>query len=98
METDSANKSKNTGGSDDYSATNVQVQGVDEADVVKTDGKYIYQVNRDRIVIIKHGTVTEDAYSSSKMKIMSTLKFTDDNYTAGALYRRGLYGCNRNAL
>lgn len=26
----------------DYSETNVQVQGVDEADIVKTDGKYIY--------------------------------------------------------
>ncbi|HOQ36511.1 MAG TPA: beta-propeller domain-containing protein [Acetivibrio sp.] len=92
MEADSANKSKNTGGSDDYSTTNVQVQGVDEADVVKTDGKYIYQVNRDRIVIIKaYGTVTEDAYSSSKMKIMSTLKFTDDNFTPQELYIDGDY-------
>lgn len=26
----------------DFSATNIQVQGVDEADTVKTDGKYIY--------------------------------------------------------
>lgn len=26
----------------DYSETNVQVEGVDEADIVKTDGKYIY--------------------------------------------------------
>ena len=28
--------------SDDYSETNVQVEGVDEADTVKTDGKFIY--------------------------------------------------------
>ena len=28
--------------SSDYSMTNVQVDGVDEADIVKTDGKYIY--------------------------------------------------------
>ncbi len=28
--------------SGDYSETNVQVEGVDEADIVKTDGKYIY--------------------------------------------------------
>lgn len=29
---------------DDYSSTNVQVDGVDEADILKTDGKYIYFV------------------------------------------------------
>ncbi len=37
----------------DYSTTNVQVQGVDEADIVKTDGTYIYQVNRDRIAVMR---------------------------------------------
>ncbi len=34
-----------------YSATNVQVQGVDEADIVKTDGKYIYLISGSRLVI-----------------------------------------------
>ncbi len=29
----------------DYSKTNTQVDGVDEADIVKTDGKYIYAVS-----------------------------------------------------
>jgi len=38
-------------GSIDYSTTNVQVEGVDEADVVKTDGKYIYQINNNRVVV-----------------------------------------------
>ena len=33
------------GGDDDYSGTNVQVEGVDEGDIVKTDGKYIYVLN-----------------------------------------------------
>jgi inhibitor of cysteine peptidase len=32
-------------GSTDYSTTNVQVAGVDEADTVKTDGKYIYTIS-----------------------------------------------------
>lgn len=32
-------------GSSDYSQTNTQVSGVDEADTVKTDGSYIYQIN-----------------------------------------------------
>lgn len=35
----------------DYSKTNTQVEGVDEADIVKTDGNYIYQVNNKRIII-----------------------------------------------
>ena len=36
----------------DYSRTNVQVEGVDEADIVKTDGKYIYVVSGQKVVII----------------------------------------------
>jgi uncharacterized secreted protein with C-terminal beta-propeller domain len=31
--------------SNDYSKTNVQVEGIDEADIVKTDGEYIYIVS-----------------------------------------------------
>ena len=32
----------------DYSTTNVQVEGVDEGDIVKNDGKYAYIVSSDR--------------------------------------------------
>ncbi|MCW3996464.1 MAG: beta-propeller domain-containing protein [Candidatus Bathyarchaeota archaeon] len=32
-------------GGEDYSTTNIQVAGVDEADTVKTDGKYIYTIS-----------------------------------------------------
>lgn len=35
----------------DYSETNVQVQGVDEADLVKTDGEYIYSVCGKKVLI-----------------------------------------------
>ncbi|MCX7747346.1 MAG: beta-propeller domain-containing protein [Clostridia bacterium] len=66
-------------GSNDYSKTNVQVQGVDEADVVKTDGAYIYQVNKQRIVVAK-------AYPSENMQIVSTLKFTDGNFAPLEIY------------
>ena len=31
-----------SGATTDYSTTNIQVAGVDEADTVKTDGQYIY--------------------------------------------------------
>ena len=37
--------------SGEYSKTNVQVEGIDEADVVKTDGKYIYAVSNSNVYI-----------------------------------------------
>lgn len=38
-------------GMSDYSGTNIQVDGVDEADFVKTDGRYIYSVSDKSICI-----------------------------------------------
>jgi hypothetical protein len=38
-------------GSADYSSTNVQEAGVDEADFVKTDGNYIYTLHNDELLI-----------------------------------------------
>ena len=35
----------------DYSKTNIQVEGVDEADIIKTDGDYIYSIS-DKYVVI----------------------------------------------
>lgn len=43
----------NYGASGDYSQTNVQVSGVDEADLIKTDGKYIYYVQNDILYIVE---------------------------------------------
>ena len=37
----------------DYSATNIQVAGVDEADIVKTDGEYIYLVSGNKTIIVR---------------------------------------------
>lgn len=47
-----------TGGGD-YSQTNIQVAGVDEADIVKTDGKYIYTVSGQIITISQADPVAE---------------------------------------
>ena len=41
-ESDSSNSKSSDDGSSDYSTTNVQVEGVDEPDMVKTDGIYLY--------------------------------------------------------
>jgi len=63
----------------DYSKTNVQVEGVDEADIVKTDGTYIYQVNRERIVIAK-------AFPASDLAVVSTLNYAEKNFSPQEIY------------
>ncbi len=84
--------SSSSGSTKDYSKTNVQVQGVDEADVVKTDGDYIYQVNKERIVIARaYDSVSQKTYSSGGMKIMSVMDFSKDNFTPQELYVDGKY-------
>ncbi|PKM80725.1 MAG: hypothetical protein CVU89_12370 [Firmicutes bacterium HGW-Firmicutes-14] len=74
---DSAMKMKNE--ASDYSSTNVQVQGVDEADVIKTDGKYIYKVKDRYIDIIK-------AYPADEMRPVSRISFDDENFTPAEIY------------
>jgi uncharacterized secreted protein with C-terminal beta-propeller domain len=37
----------------DFSGTNVQVEGVDEADIIKTDGRHIYMATDDTDVIVR---------------------------------------------
>ena len=43
---------------EDYSATNTQKENVDEADIIKTDGKYIYRLTGYEIVIIDADAMT----------------------------------------
>ncbi len=52
-----------------YSTTNIQVEGVDEADFVKNDGKYIYIASDNKIVIV-------NAYPSESMSIISEINLT----------------------
>ncbi|MHC1719542.1 MAG: beta-propeller domain-containing protein [Clostridiaceae bacterium] len=71
-----------TGGTIDYSGTNLQVEGVDEADIVKTDGKYIYYVKDNEIKVVL-------AYPASGMKVLSTIDFDNDNFSPRELYVDG---------
>ncbi|MBC8501207.1 MAG: beta-propeller domain-containing protein, partial [DPANN group archaeon] len=52
----------------DYSETNVQVEGIDEADIIKTDGEYIYTITGKTLFIIK-------AYPGEDAEIVSTMTF-----------------------
>ena len=70
---------KELSSSTDYSKTNVQVEGVDEADIVKTDGIYIYYVCSDKIVIV-------NAEDSSNLKIVSELNYDEDDFYPYELY------------
>ena len=51
----------------DYSTTNIQVAGVDEADIVKTDGEYIYFVSGNKTIIVK-------AYPPEQAQIVSEIE------------------------
>jgi len=58
------------GGSDDFSTTNIQVEGVDEADIVKSDGKYIYNVINNTLIIT-------DAYPIDSAEILVQYDLND---------------------
>jgi uncharacterized secreted protein with C-terminal beta-propeller domain len=53
----------------DFSETNIQVEGVDEADIVKTDGEYIYFARGTELIIVK-------AYPVSEASIVSRINVT----------------------
>lgn len=74
-QTESATENKNMDtvsdlgtGKLDYSKTNVQVENVDEADIVKTDGDYIYYVTRNNVFIV----------NAKELKTISSLQIKED--------------------
>lgn len=54
------------GGLKDYSMTNIQVAGVDEADMVKSDGEYLYIASGDTVYIVK-------AYPAEEARVVSKI-------------------------
>lgn len=66
---ESSGSQNSNNSSDDYSRTNVQVQGVDEADIIKTDGQYIYAVIYNDLHIIK-------AYPAGEIAAVAKISFS----------------------
>ncbi len=68
LEVDSATSSSSSSseGSKDYSTTNIQVENVDEADITKTDGKYIYSISENNVIIT-------DVKNPSDIKIVAKI-------------------------
>lgn len=54
-----------------HSTTNIQVENVDEADITKTDGDYIYSISEDKVII----TNVKDP---ANIKIEAKIEPTDD--------------------
>jgi inhibitor of cysteine peptidase len=65
----------------EHSTTNVQVEGVDEADVVKNDGNYIYAVSGNTLFIVA-------AYPATAARVVSRIDFKE-GVTPGDLFVHG---------
>jgi len=55
----------------DYSETNVQVEGIDEADIVKTDGDNIYTLSGNELYLLS-------AYPGEEAEIKSVIEFENN--------------------
>lgn len=65
-----------------YSDTNVQVEGVDESDIVKTDGAYLYAVIGGKVRIVR----TDSPHA---MEVVSTIDLQQSEFSPTELYIDG---------
>ncbi len=72
VESDAPSAGASDASASDYSTTNIQVKGVDEADIVKNDGKYIYSVSGNKVIITK-------AYPASELENISEIELQGIN-------------------
>ncbi len=82
MEKDSASapgQDENAAVEEDYSQTNIQTEGMDEGDIVKNDGKFIYKLSTKGCFIIE----TDNGALTIKSAV------TVDNYVPQELYVSG---------
>lgn len=74
LEKQSLDNNSNNEGDNSYSKTNNQVEGVEESDIIKTDGKYLY-ILRDKTLDlgkIEKEVVIAEAYPKDNIKIVSS--------------------------
>ena len=89
--------------SKDYSTTNIQVENVDEADITKTDGNYIYSISENDVIIT-------DVRDIANIKIAAKIEAVDTNVpedlmlykdklvVISGLYTAARYSSNSNTL
>lgn len=87
---DSGTSAKDAINSESYSQTNTQVQGVDESDIVKTNGKKIFYITQNKLEIFdatKKKTKVEKEIVFDK-NVTPYSMYLDDNYFVVLAYSR----------
>ena len=103
-----SNQKESMSSENDYSTTNIQVENVDEADITKTDGNYVYSISENNVLITNvenpenmkieaslnnPGYVPEDIILyNGKLVIIST------NYTSSSQYTYYNNSSNDNTM
>lgn len=80
--TDLAEQEKLAAEKADYSTTNLQVTGVDESDIVKTDGHYIYIATSDKVQIVDARTDTPSQLGSITPELTGNMDRIREMYVA----------------
>ncbi len=73
------NESSSSTANKDFGTTNRQEQDVDEGDIIKTDGKYLYVVTADRNLVSIVDVQSDDMKEISQIKIDKT-EFVEEIY------------------
>lgn len=66
-----------------YSTTNIQVEGVDEADIVKTDGKYIYVATNNVYYSASQNNVYIVKADPQDPRVIAKIALGNNTYVAG---------------
>ena len=69
--------------SNSYSTTNIQVAGVDEADIVKTDGEYIYVATNDNFQSASQNNVYIVKADPQDSRVIAKIALGNNTYVAG---------------
>jgi len=73
--------SSGSAGASDFSTTNIQVEGVDEADFMKNDAQYIYMIADNKLIVV-------DAYNAETASIISTTQINSEDENDGDYYNQ----------
>jgi uncharacterized secreted protein with C-terminal beta-propeller domain len=79
---DSVDLGSGADGGVEYSTTNVQVEGVDEADVVKNDSEYIYLLKDETVRIVR-------AYSPTELREIAVIEIENSDFAPNEMYVDG---------
>jgi inhibitor of cysteine peptidase len=77
----SSSETDTASATDTYSDTNIREDGVDEGDIVKTDGKNLYILNGQKVQIV--------SIKNKEMKQLSTIRLEDDQYVSEIYVKDG---------